>query len=79
MASKLPKTPARLSPKTEEFLDEIGRIAEEAVHQTREENRRLGLPNFQMQEGRIVAEMPDGTIRPAEEARALLLRKTAKP
>ena len=38
------------------------RIAKRAIKKTREENRRLGLPNVYSKNGKVVYEMPDGTI-----------------
>ena len=43
---------------------EMGRIFEQAVRDAREENRRLGIPNVQVDEdGRLTEELPDGTVR----------------
>jgi hypothetical protein len=43
--------------------DEMTRIFSEAVAETREENRRLGVPNIQVDEhGRLTEELPDGSI-----------------
>lgn len=48
--------------------EESARFAEvfrDAVRAAREENRRLGIPNVQVEEdGRLTEELPDGTIRP---------------
>jgi hypothetical protein len=62
-------TPARsgrraLSLETIRFSDHISRVFEEAVRKAREENRRLGIPNAQVDEqGRLTEELPDGTVR----------------
>ena len=43
---------------------ELGRIFQQAVREAREENRRLGIPNVQVDdEGRLTEELPDGTVR----------------
>jgi hypothetical protein len=44
--------------------DEMSRIFQQAVREAREENRRLGIPNVQVDaEGRLTEELPDGTVR----------------
>jgi hypothetical protein len=44
--------------------DEMTGIFAEAVAQTREENRRLGIPNIQVDDqGRLTEELPDGSTR----------------
>ena len=44
--------------------EEMSRIFQNAVREAREENRRLGIPNVQMDEqGRLTEELPDGTVR----------------
>jgi hypothetical protein len=44
--------------------DEMTGIFAEAVARTREENRRLGIPNVQVDDqGRLTEELPDGTTR----------------
>jgi hypothetical protein len=44
--------------------EKMGRIFERAVREAREENRRLGIPNVQVDaEGRLSEELPDGTVR----------------
>jgi hypothetical protein len=46
-----------------EFWD-YTEIFAEAVRAAREENRRLGIPNIQVDgEGRLTEELPDGTVR----------------
>jgi hypothetical protein len=53
-----------LSPDTTRILDHISRVVEEAVRKAREENRRLGIPNVQVDaQGRLTEELPDGTVR----------------
>jgi len=43
---------------------EMGRIFRQAVRDAREENRRRGVPNVQVDEqGRLSEELPDGTVR----------------
>ena len=54
----------RLSKETVRLLDEMTRISKQAVREAREENRRLGIPNVQLDEqGRLTEELPDGTVR----------------
>lgn len=44
---------------------EFGRVFADAVREAREESRRLGIPNVQVDEqGRLTEELPDGTVRP---------------
>jgi len=46
------------------LLDDMSRVFEQAVREAREENRRLGIPNVQVDEqGRLTEELPDGTLR----------------
>jgi hypothetical protein len=53
-----------LSPETRRKLDHMSRVFAEAVRKAREENRRLGIPNVQVDEqGRLTEELPDGTVR----------------
>ena len=51
--------------------NESARFAEifrEAVRAAREENRRLGIPNVQVEEdGTLTEELPDGTRRPIQD------------
>jgi len=48
---------------TEESLT-YGAIFDEAVRAAREENRRLGIPNVQVdEEGRLTVLLPDGRVR----------------
>jgi hypothetical protein len=44
------------------WMDEITRIGRNAVRKAREENRRLGLPNIDGRDGKLIFEMPDGEI-----------------
>ena len=42
----------------------MSRVFQQAVREAREENRRLGIPNVQVDEdGRLTEELPDGTVR----------------
>jgi len=53
-----------LSQETRRRLDDMSRIFQQAVREAREENRRLGIPNVQVDEdGRLTEELPDGTVR----------------
>jgi hypothetical protein len=55
----------RLSEDTQRQLDEMARLSKEAVRGAREENRRLGIPNIQVDaQGRLTEELPDGSVRP---------------
>ncbi len=57
-------TPA-LTPESERELDDLDRVFKRAVEKAREENRRLGIPNVQVEaNGQLTEELPDGTIRP---------------
>jgi hypothetical protein len=43
---------------------EFAQIFREAVREAREENRRLGIPNVQVDERRrLTEELPDGSVR----------------
>ena len=43
---------------------ELAQIFREAVREAREENRRLGIPNVQVDDqGRLTEELPDGSVR----------------
>jgi hypothetical protein len=54
-----------LSEDTQGQLDEMARLSKEAVRGAREENRRLGIPNAQVDaQGRLTEELPDGSVRP---------------
>ncbi len=53
-----------LSADSSRLLDDMSRIFQQAVREAREENRRLGIPNVQVDaEGRLTEELPDGTVR----------------
>lgn len=55
----------KLSEDTQRQLDELARLSKEAVRGAREENRRLGIPNVQVDgQGQLTEELPDGTVRP---------------
>ena len=47
-------------------MSEIGaklfQIVSKAVHMAQEENRRLGIPNVYVLNGKLVWQLPDGTI-----------------
>lgn len=43
-------------------MAEFVRIGQNAVRKAREENRRLGLPNVDGHDGKLIFEMPDGEI-----------------
>ena len=45
-----------------ELVEKMTRIANTAVHQAQEENRRLGIPNVYCINGKIIWQMPDGSI-----------------
>lgn len=42
---------------------EMTRIVTEAVHVAQEENRRKGIPNVYVLNGKLVWQLPDGTIQ----------------
>ncbi len=53
-----------LSKDSSDLLDDMSRLFQQAVREAREENRRLGIPNVQVDEqGRLTEELPDGTVR----------------
>ena len=53
-----------LSQETRRRLDDMSRVFQQGVREAREENRRLGIPNVQVDEdGRLTEELPDGTAR----------------
>ena len=45
-----------------ELVEKMTRIANTAVHRAQEENRRLGIPNVYCINGKIIWQMPDGSI-----------------
>ena len=58
------KVDAGLDAETVHESAEMGRVFQQAVREAREENRRLGIPNVQVDaEGRLTEELPDGTLR----------------
>ena len=52
----------KLKDETYEMALEYQRIGRNAVRKAREENRRLGLPNVDGRDGKLIFEMPDGKI-----------------
>ena len=56
------KPNGKLKPETYEVALEYQRIGQNAVLKAREENRRLGLPNVDGRDGKLIFEMPDGEI-----------------
>lgn len=52
----------KLDIETYEHAAEIVRIGNLAVRKAQEENRHLGLPNVYSRNGRLIYEMPDGSI-----------------
>ena len=53
---------SKLKPESYKRLLEFERIGQNAIRKAREENRRLGLPNVDEREGKLIFEMPDGEI-----------------
>jgi len=45
------------------IIDEITRLYNRGISKAQAENRKLGLPNVYVRNGRLVYEMPDGSIR----------------
>lgn len=45
-----------------EIVERITRIGNTAVHLAQEENRRKGIPNVYCINGKIVWQLPDGTL-----------------
>ena len=53
-----------ISEESSRLLDDMSRIFRQAVRDEREENKRLGIPNVQIDaEGRLTEELPDGTVQ----------------
>lgn len=48
--------------KSYELFLKITRIGNRAVKKAQEENRRKGLPNVYSRNGKVIFELPDGTI-----------------
>lgn len=46
----------------EDIVERITRIGNTAVHAEQEDNRRKGIPNVYVINGKIVWQMPDGSI-----------------
>jgi hypothetical protein len=53
---------SKISSETYKRMAEFIRIGNRAVRQAQEENHRLGLPNINSRNGKIIYEMPDGEI-----------------
>lgn len=51
---------------------QIDRAMQRGVRKAREENRRLGIPNVSVRDGRVIEELPDGSVHPVDDARAEL-------
>ncbi|MBX3295151.1 MAG: hypothetical protein KF762_05515 [Acidobacteria bacterium] len=51
-----------LSKEAYDRLAEYVRIGNRAMHRAEEENRQLGLPNVFARNGKLIFEMPDGSI-----------------
>ena len=45
-----------------EIVEKMTRICNTAVHAAQEENRRKGIPNVYCINGKIVWQLPDGTV-----------------
>ena len=45
-----------------EWTEKMMRIINTAVHMAQEENRRLGIPNVYVLNGKLVWQLPDGTV-----------------
>ena len=45
-----------------EWTVKMTRIISKAVHMAQEENRRLGIPNVYVLNGKLVWQLPDGTV-----------------
>jgi hypothetical protein len=52
----------KISPENHAKMTKFIRIGQNAVRKAREENRRLGLPNVDGRDGKLIFEMPDGTV-----------------
>lgn len=53
---------SKISSETYKRMAEFIRIGNRAVRQAQEENHRLGLPNINSRNGKIIYEMPKGEI-----------------
>jgi len=49
-----------------DIVERITRIGNEAVHRAQEENRAKGIPNVYVINGRIVWQLPDGSVTDVE-------------
>ena len=45
-----------------EWTEKMMKIINTAVHMAQEENRRLGIPNVYVLNGKLVWQLPDGTV-----------------
>ena len=45
-----------------EWTEKMMRIINTAVHMAQEENRRKGIPNVYVLNGKLVWQLPDGTV-----------------
>jgi len=45
-----------------EIVEMMTRIGNEAVHRAQEQNRLMGLPNVYVVNGKIIWQMPDGSV-----------------
>ena len=51
-----------MNEKTNKLFDKITRIGNRAVKKAQEENRRKGIPNVYSINGKIIFELPDGSL-----------------
>ena len=51
-----------------ELVERMARIGNIAVHAVQEENRRKGIPNVYVRNGKIVWQLPNGSITTAHPA-----------
>jgi len=52
-----------MTSKANKIIDEMTRLYNRGVTKAQEENRKMGLPNVFYRNGRLIYEMPNGTIR----------------
>ncbi|MCL1972523.1 MAG: hypothetical protein FWG57_06000 [Endomicrobia bacterium] len=52
-----------MTSKANKIIDEMTRLYNRGVAKAQEENRKMGLPNVFYRNGRIIYEMPNGSIR----------------
>ena len=62
-----------------EIVEKMTRIGNTAVHAAQEENRRRGIPNVYVLNGKIVWQLPDGTVTTVRPTCADSRSKTFKP